>query len=129
MEQASEASIRDIAIRKRRSTIGCRVNLSLEQVAEPLLELMVAAPMIEMTVGRYTDHRPFTQSGNLRSKRTHAHTGIDEHIAIPASYMPYVAANEGVDVGLLDQRDPIAQRVHPKPAIGNFECAAHLLHH
>ena len=94
-------------------------------MTEALLEFVVAAPVVEMTVGGQAHDGALAQLGDLGAQGAHAHAGVDQEVAVAAADVPDVAADELVDVGLEDEGDVVAQVGDLEPAVGDFEGGVH----
>ena len=78
-------------------------------------ELMVAADVVEMGVARDTGNVTFGDQRHVPAQAEMAEAGIEQQVAVAASHMPDVAAEEGLDPRLVDQSHAIgeAQRFIP----------------
>ena len=72
-------------------------------------EFVVAADVVEMGVAR--DTGDFAPGGerHVRAKAKEAEAGIEQQVAVAASHVPDVAAEEGLDPRFVDQRHAIGE--------------------
>jgi hypothetical protein len=79
----------------------------LRRVRHDVVELVVAADVVVVTVGGHGGDRLVDQVGQLVAERHHAHAGVDHQVAVASAYVPDVAAHQRDDVRLPQQRDGV----------------------
>jgi hypothetical protein len=80
-----------------------------------LAKLVVAADMVEMGVARDTDEGALLDERHMLAQAEMAEAGVDEQIPVAAADVPDVAAEEGFDPRLVDQRHAVGETYHLVP--------------
>src|SRR5215216_1315780 len=104
LRQPIEHFIRRIAVSQRPIIARVGQDRRFGYVHPAFFELMVAADMIEMRVAGDADQRSFRQKGHLAPQAHMAKAGVEKEIAVSPPHVPHVAAEKGLDPGLVDKR-------------------------
>ena len=102
------------------AAVGVGEVLRLGGVDQALFELVHAAGVIEMVVGRAGQQRLVDQIARRLLEARQAERGVDQQVAVAAAHMPDVAADQRVDVRFVDQRDVVVDPLAMKPLLGNL---------
>src|SRR5690625_18701 len=68
----------------------------------PLRELVMAADIVKVAMGRDRQERPFRQQGDLFAQGDQAAAAVDQEVAASTAQVPDVAAIIGLDVRFVD---------------------------
>src|SRR5262249_29782013 len=95
--------------------------LSLELMGNALLELMMAADMIDMRMGGHRRDRLVENVFREGAPTANAHAGIDDQTRAPRPHLPVIAAQGRGDMRLQKKGDAISRAAHLDPMIGNLQ--------
>ena len=92
----------------------------LDLMHEPRLEFVERAHMIIVDMGSDRSERFVRQVGDGVLERGDAGSGVDQKIAVAPAHEPDIAANEGMDMRLVEERHAVSHFLSLEPALGDF---------
>ena len=107
-----------VAIRKGQMVLGAGEDFCLRTVHTAVGKFVVATDVIEMGMAGDAGEFPIGDKFHMGCEAEVAEARIEEKIAITAADMPHVAAVEGLDPGLVDQRYIVAHADCFVPVVG-----------
>ena len=115
--RAEDALAVDGRVERRPAGPGHLVGLGC--VHRPLVELVHAADVVAVGVGGDGQQPVLQLALDEVAQRTEAERRVDDDVGIPAPDVPDVAPQQGVHVGLGDQRDAVTDVARHEPRIGD----------
>ncbi len=103
----------------QRGAHRCHEVGSFDAVDRSLVELVQAADVVGVAVGRHSEERVADLVLDEVSERRETERGVDDEITVTSLHVPHVAPQQRVDVRLGDQRDAVTHAPHDPPGIGD----------
>ena len=104
----------------RSREVGC-----FGPVDRPLLELVHAADVVGVAVGRHGEHAMTELMLDEVSERREPERGVDDEIAVTAAYVPHVAPQQRMHMRFGDERDAVADAPDDPPGVSDGQLAAY----
>src|SRR5262245_25557728 len=83
-----------------------------------VVAFVMTADVVEMGMARDTDDRATGHQRDVAPQADVAEAGVEQEVAVAAAHMPHVAAVEGLDPWLVDERDIVAHADGLVPVAG-----------